>query len=249
MADNLTIPASGTGTATPVVATDDVSSVHYQKIKVDLGGDGVSLPLVGVDETGASAVDTLPVGGGTPHDSVDSGHPVKIGGKAASTTPSAVAAGDRVNAWFDITGALRVILAAVDGSNIDAVNPLFTQLVNGSGNEAGTDTDPLVTQPQDSAGNNIRQTAGTATLANVAASASSVTLQASNTARIGLIIVNDSTVSCYVKYGSAASTSSYTYKLGPGGILECGPAGFIYTGIVTGIWDSATGNARMTELT
>jgi hypothetical protein len=30
----VTIPASGTGTATPVVATDDVSGVHYQYMKI-----------------------------------------------------------------------------------------------------------------------------------------------------------------------------------------------------------------------
>lgn len=41
MADNVTIPAQGTGTSTPVIATDDVSSVHFQKIKINLGGDGV----------------------------------------------------------------------------------------------------------------------------------------------------------------------------------------------------------------
>lgn len=34
MADNITIPASGTGTATPVVATEDISGVHYQKVIV-----------------------------------------------------------------------------------------------------------------------------------------------------------------------------------------------------------------------
>lgn len=48
MADNVTFqsttlatPASGT-----VAATDDVGGVHYQRVKVDLGGDGVSSPLV-----------------------------------------------------------------------------------------------------------------------------------------------------------------------------------------------------------
>lgn len=40
MADNVTIPTTGAGTATPVIATDDVASVHYQKIKIALGSDG-----------------------------------------------------------------------------------------------------------------------------------------------------------------------------------------------------------------
>ena len=50
-----------------------------------------------VDETGASAVDALAVGGGTPHDSVDSGNPLKIGARAVAhgANPGAVAAADR----------------------------------------------------------------------------------------------------------------------------------------------------------
>jgi len=47
MADNVTIPTTGSGTATPVIATDDVSSVHYQKVKLDAGGDGASTPVLG----------------------------------------------------------------------------------------------------------------------------------------------------------------------------------------------------------
>jgi hypothetical protein len=95
--------------------------------------------------------------------------------------------------------------------------------------------------------------AATATLANVAGSASSVTLQASNANRKGLTIVNDSTAILYVKFGSTASATSYTYYLagsaaGVPATLEL-PAGMVYTGIVTGIWASATGNARVTELT
>lgn len=43
MADNVAITA-GTGTA---IAADDVSSVFYQKIKLDGGGDGVSAPITG----------------------------------------------------------------------------------------------------------------------------------------------------------------------------------------------------------
>lgn len=61
-----------------------------------------------VNETGLSAVSTIAVGGGTPHDSVDSGNPLKIGGYAKATAPTTVADGDRVNAWFSQRGALNV---------------------------------------------------------------------------------------------------------------------------------------------
>lgn len=94
--------------------------------------------------------------------------------------------------------------------------------------------------------------AATATLANVAGSASSVTLQASNAARKGLVIVNDSTAILRIKFGATASATDYTYFLAGsvGGVpatLEL-PA-MTYTGRVDGIWASATGTARVTELT
>src|SRR6185503_5652322 len=36
-ADNVTIPATGSGSATPIVATDDVSTAHYQRMKISNG--------------------------------------------------------------------------------------------------------------------------------------------------------------------------------------------------------------------
>lgn len=65
-------------------------------------------PIQPVAETGLSAVVAAAVGGATPHDSVDSGNPIKFGGQAQSSAPAAVAAGDRVNAWFDLNGRLQV---------------------------------------------------------------------------------------------------------------------------------------------
>lgn len=56
MADNVTIPASGTGTATPVIATDDISSVHYQKVKLVDGADQ-GTGLIGGDATNGLDVD------------------------------------------------------------------------------------------------------------------------------------------------------------------------------------------------
>ncbi|MCR4341418.1 MAG: hypothetical protein NUW01_16195 [Gemmatimonadaceae bacterium] len=45
--------------------------------------------------------------GGRSHDATDRECPVKIGGKTTSNTdPTAVAGGDRTDAWFDVQGAL-----------------------------------------------------------------------------------------------------------------------------------------------
>jgi hypothetical protein len=89
---------------------------------------------------------------------------------------------------------------------------------------------------------------GTGTLANVAGSATSVTLIASNAARRGFAIFNDSTAILYIHGGGGtASTTSFTWNLLAGESLErFGPC---YTGALTGIWASATGNARTTEWT
>lgn len=46
--------------------------------------------------------------GDTAHDSVDLGNPLKVGGKAHSATPTAVAANDRVNAYFDLRGRQQI---------------------------------------------------------------------------------------------------------------------------------------------
>jgi hypothetical protein len=82
---------------------------------------------------------------------------------------------------------------------------------------------------------------------NVASSASSVTLLAANAARKSFFIFNDSTATLYVKFGATASAISFTVKLGPGGYYECPMP--VYTGVVDGVWSSANGAARVTELT
>lgn len=87
--------------------------------------------------------------------------------------------------------------------------------------------------------------ASSETLSNVASSASSVTLLSSNAARRGATIVNDSTAVLYAKFGATASATSYTYRLPAYSTLELPVP--IYTGVIDGIWDSATGNARVTE--
>jgi hypothetical protein len=92
----------------------------------------------------------------------------------------------------------------------------------------------------------VVQKAQTATLANVAGSATSVTLLAANNNRKGAQIYNDSTAVLYVKFGSTASTTSFTVLMVASAYYEV-PAG--YVGIITGVWASATGSARVTEET
>ena len=44
------------------------------------------------------------VTGNVAHDAADSGNPLKVGGKASTSAPTAVANGDRVDQWFDEFG-------------------------------------------------------------------------------------------------------------------------------------------------
>jgi len=85
----------------------------------------------------------------------------------------------------------------------------------------------------------------TAAVASVAASITPVTLVASNTARKGATVQNDSASALYLKLGSTASNVSYTCLMAAGSYYET-PYG--YTGIITGAWVSAVGAALVTEV-
>ena len=94
--------------------------------------------------------------------------------------------------------------------------------------------------------------AATSTLANVASSATSVTLLAANNNRKTAIIINDSTSDLYVTLNaSAASTTNYSLflaaKVGntPSFLAINGDD---YSGEIRGIWSSANGFARITEV-
>lgn len=90
-------------------------------------------------------------------------------------------------------------------------------------------------------------TASAATFASVASSATFVTLQALNASRKGWTLYNDSTAVLYIKFGNTASATSYNVQLAAAGYFEM-PTPVTYTGLITGIWASANGNARVMEL-
>lgn len=87
----------------------------------------------------------------------------------------------------------------------------------------------------------------TGTQSNVSASASDVTILASNALRRGASVFNDSTALLYLLLASAtSSTTVHSVQVKAGGYFE---VPFGYTGIIKGIWASATGAARIMEYT
>jgi hypothetical protein len=96
-------------------------------------------------------------------------------------------------------------------------------------------------------GDNATLKASTPSTTQVSASATSVTLLTASAARKGAIIFNNSAIAnLYFIFGATASTSAFTYKLGPMQGYELPLP--IYTGAISGIWDSANGNAQITEV-
>jgi hypothetical protein len=112
---------------------------------------------------------------------------------------------------------------------------------------SGTLADPYV--PEFSL---VRSFAATSTITNVASSATSITLSAANNNRKTIIIVNDSDSNLYVVLNaSTASTTNYSIFL-PAKI-ESTPSfvsfnGEDYLGEIRGVWSSANGFARITEI-
>lgn len=83
------------------------------------------------------------------------------------------------------------------------------------------------------------------TTTKVNASATVVTLSADKSTWLGRAIFNDtSAANLKVKFGDAAAADDFAVELEPGAYYE---VPFGYTGIITGIWASATGACRVSE--
>lgn len=149
------------------------------------------------------------------------------------------------------TGAVTISSALPAGSNVIGhviIDSGSTTVVTGT--VAVTQSGTWTVQPGNTANTTpwlVKQIASSSAVTSVASSASSVSLLASNSGRLGATFYNDSTQICYLKLGATASNTSYTVQLGPNGYYEL-PPGQIYTGAVDGIWASANGNMRITEL-
>lgn len=190
------------------------------------------------------------------HDAPISGKPLGGGGRASSATPGSVSAdGDAVRQWMTRAGASVVALPTTPQAGSDAFSNNWLLTGARDGNSWPTPIMPLVFNGSswdrlrgDTLGVSVSRAAAAATAArsDVAASASSVTVLALNAARKGATIYNDSAEAAFLKFGTTASSSDFTVKVAADGYFE---VPFGYTGRIDGIWGSATGNARVTELT
>ena len=137
----------------------------------------------------------------------------------------------------------------IENIKVDATGAI---VVNATGQQSSADSFSVVLATDQPAVTVSPENAATSTLANVASSATSVSLLAANNNRKTAIIINDSTSDLYVTLNaSAASTTNYSLFLA----AKVGNTpsfmainGDDYSGEIRGIWSSANGFARITEV-
>lgn len=235
--DNAALSVVGGGTqATALrvtIASDSTGVVSVDDNGGSLTVDGTVTANAGtgnftVVQATASNLNAQVVGPGASGAAVV-GNPVRVAGSDGSNTR---------NILTDTSGRTMVVGAAASGAAVTG-NPI---LVSGSD---GTNARTLRTE---TTGTLIvkEQKGPTSSVTSVASSASNVTILASNASRLGATIYNDSNQELYLKLGATASTTSFTVKMNKDDYYEI-PFG--YTGVIHGIWTSANGFARITEIT
>jgi len=239
------------GRMTVIGAAGDGASVAGAPVLMG-GQDGTNAQSILTDTTGRQVV----VGAAADGAAV-AGNPVLIGGVDGSSNAQTLAT--------DTSG--RLTIATIETSVVPGTSGTHLGKAEDAGHTTGdtgvemlavrndadaalstTDLDYTPVNTDSSGAVKVRErVASTATLSNVASSATNVTLLSANTARRGAIFFNDSTQAAYVKFGATASATSFTYKMLAATTLELPQP--VYVGIIDALWDSANGNMRCTEIT
>lgn len=126
-------------------------------------------------------------------------------------------------------------------------NP-FTSAVPVSDNGGSITVDGTVAATQSGTWSVATATYSSSAVSSVTSAATNTVLLASNASRRQAVFYNDCDKAVYVKLGSTASSTSFSYRLQPNQTLELPTP--VYTGAIDGIWDSSpTGSMRVTEIT
>jgi hypothetical protein len=153
------------------------------------------------------------------------------------------------------SGTWTVDLGATDNAVLDAIQTATASAANSlalidnavSGASLAVSIATALQTGTNTIGVVMDERVSTSTLSNVSGSASSVQLLASTAGRKAAYFHNDSTATAYVKFGTTASTTSYTVKMAPDSFYEIPQP--VYTGRIDAIWSAANGSMRITELT
>jgi hypothetical protein len=86
----------------------------------------------------------------------------------------------------------------------------------------------------------------TATSFDVNAVTISTTLLAVNNARNGALIWNNSTSDLIIDFDEEVTATSFSVRIAPDGYYELP---FLYTGVISGLWETANGKAIIREFT
>jgi hypothetical protein len=116
MADADVQITAGSGTKVDTRTVGAGTDEHRQVVVI---GDPTTAANVQAITANGEAV----IGGNVAHDGVDSGNPVKIGGRGSNNQGAFAASGDRVDSWFMLDGAQVVQL-------VDSVNGVLQVLDN-----------------------------------------------------------------------------------------------------------------------
>jgi hypothetical protein len=225
MADNKTLPATGTGTANIIVATDEIGGVDYQRVKLALGADGTAAdaPVGGGTEAGVLRVTIASDSTGVL--SVDdNGGALTVDGTVAISTNSELgvvteAAPGTDTASSGLNGRLQRIAQRL--TSLIALLP--TALVNGA-----------------------LQTYGVGSPTNIAAQVtvtnSSTSIVAARATRQAVLLVNQQTVAVYIDPTGGTATTSM-FRLDPGASVRL-PVVTAVTGITSAAY-TASGDAKV----
>lgn len=243
--DQSAIPVSGTfaGSSTPADAFANPTTAQLSQSFM-MGFNGTTWDRLRSTTANGLAVDVTRVSGSV---TVAQSTAANLLGTMTQGPGSGAAATYWYTRVTDGTNSMPTGDAAARGIYQRVTDGTNTAAVKASSTAAATTDPALVVSVSPNSTVPVKPaTASTSSVTQVASSATSVTLKASNSARLGLMIFNDSTQVLYVKLGGTASSTSYTVKVLAGGYYE---APFGYTGVVDGIWASANGNAYVTEVT
>ena len=121
MADNINVtPGSGA-----TVAADDVGGVLFQKIKLDAGGDGATVPLVAGQTTMSASIPVAIASNQTAIPVSDGGSTITVDGTIASTQSGTW----NVN---NITGTVTLPSGAASESTLSSLNGKVTACNTGA---------------------------------------------------------------------------------------------------------------------